>query len=1277
MKQRLKPANNTPTECVKEWRQFFNEPILRKAAEYLTMHQYEDFACTEREAHAIIGNGAGMGRALIRNAPMSCSEDWDLNSFSCSCLADSAKRASYQGRVVLCVHEAALLLLWERRRGPWRFQETSEEALARIQQEQEKQRVETERQRRARQRKKEGTVEADAEEFFPDAETSGEASYFQVRRAVRGRAATLYALRRAADLLREGTVDMDPPKLAYTMDGRQALSVSAKVSDILERQNVSVALSARELLSHRCDCRSLYYDHKKETPLCEHELVLLRRVQDYIDRENPGDATDRAAEEFFLAMDDARAAQEQSETRAVETPKTPCVTLLPRVTLDRGIVKLSFRAGLNSKKLVMLKDLREFAEAVDKEKTCSLSKTVSLDFSSMTFTEESLRWLRLIRQRISDADTLNERLKSSSYYWNSPIEVASQEILKGAALDMFYRAAEGASCEFQDRSSYKVGVVQIGHEDIRIRLTAQRIADENGNFLGVAVTGSMPALLEGVADSYTLNEQSLSKLNPEEAAALRPFRSAASASGQIRFLVGKSKLAEFYYRVAPRLIESPYVDFIDNCENEAETYLPPEPNFLFRIDLEGDCFLEEFVTYGDGEQRRLPRATPSGNEYFDAAQESRVTKAILRYFPRFDEKTLSYHGGASDDDLYRILTDAVPELSRYGEVQGSDAFRRCATRSVPAIHVGVSVESGLLDISVLSKDISPEELLEVLESYRRKKTFHRLKNGDFLNLSGDEQLESLDSMMNELNLSAEEVIRGHIELPMFRALYLDTMLEKHHELASDRDRTYRALLRDFRTIRDADYEVPAAQADILRPYQVYGYKWLRTLAAAGFGGILADEMGLGKTLQAITFLQALKESGDSGPSLIVCPASLVYNWQEEFHRFAPSLNVQPIAGTAAVRRGYLSAAERRDMGIDAYITSYDLLRQDIATYEKLRFSVMILDEAQYIKNQKAGMTKAVKIVQARTRLALTGTPIENRLAELWSIFDFLMPGFLYSYPDFLHKFEAPITKNHEPAPAERLKRMTAPFILRRLKSDVLKDLPPKLEEVRYSRFEGEQRKLYDGQVVRMKQMLASSGQSGEDRIRIFAELMRIRQICCDPALIFEDYRGGSAKRAACMELIQNAMGGGHRMLVFSQFASMLALLEEDLKDADIPYYKIIGSTPKEQRLRLVRAFNDDETPVFLISLKAGGTGLNLTGADVVIHYDPWWNVAAQNQATDRAHRIGQKNQVTVYRMIVKGSIEEKILAMQEAKKDLADAILSGESESLFTLSNEELLELLN
>jgi SNF2 family DNA or RNA helicase len=554
-----------------------------------------------------------------------------------------------------------------------------------------------------------------------------------------------------------------------------------------------------------------------------------------------------------------------------------------------------------------------------------------------------------------------------------------------------------------------------------------------------------------------------------------------------------------------------------------------------------------------------------------------------------------------------------------------------------------------------------------------------------------------------------------MHLPLYRALYLDKMLEEHDELASDRDHAFRELVKNFKTIKDSDFSAPASLKKIMRNYQVYGYKWMRTLAGVGFSGILADDMGLGKTLQMISVLLADKselagelEKADSlgncqdteepagaaesaasqvvsaaeagkrtgavpHTSLIVCPASLVYNWQEELQRFAPELKTVPVTGTAVVRKDIIEGWQSWDV----MITSYDLLKRDISHYEDKTFFYHVLDEAQFIKNPKAGVSKAVKVIHSHHRMALTGTPIENRLSELWSIFDFLMPGFLYDYAEFHNRYENPITREKDEEAAGRLKRMVGPFILRRLKGDVLKDLPEKIEEVRYAKFDTEQQHLYDAQVAHMTSMLESGELSnGKDKIRILAELTKIRQLCCDPSLILENYSGGSAKREAVLDLIRSAMDGGHRMLLFSQFTSMLELLEEDLKKENISYYKITGSTPKEERIRLVHAFNENNTPVFLISLKAGGTGLNLVGADMVIHYDPWWNLAAQNQATDRAHRIGQKHKVSVFKLIAKNTIEEKILKLQEAKKDLADAIISGEGESLTSLTAEELVELL-
>jgi SNF2 family DNA or RNA helicase len=508
---------------------------------------------------------------------------------------------------------------------------------------------------------------------------------------------------------------------------------------------------------------------------------------------------------------------------------------------------------------------------------------------------------------------------------------------------------------------------------------------------------------------------------------------------------------------------------------------------------------------------------------------------------------------------------------------------------------------------------------------------------------------------------------------MYRALYLDKLLEDNEELYEDRDRVIAHMAHQFRAIEDTDYEVPKSLKKIMRNYQKEGFKWLKTLESWGFGGILADEMGLGKTLQAISLLLSAKEEGRTGPSLIVCPASLVYNWEEEIHRFAPALHVRTVTGTQEERKAILT-----EEGCDVLVTSYDLLKRDIGQYENREFDIEIIDEAQYIKNHSTAAAKSVKVIKSRIRFALTGTPVENRLSELWSIFDYLMPGFLYGYETFRKEYEIPIVKNEDQESMQRLQRLTGPFILRRRKEDVLKDLPEKLEEVRYVRLEEKQQRIYDGQVVQIRQTLnnQSEAEFSQNKLQILAALTRLRQICCDPSLCLENYDGETAKTDACMELIQGAIEGGHRMLVFSQFTSMLDILKERLQKEGIDFFVLTGSTSKEERRELVRKFNEGTVPVFLISLKAGGVGLNLTGADLVIHYDPWWNLAAQNQATDRAHRIGQTKKVTVYKLIAKDTIEEKILKLQEKKRELADQILNGEGTSISTLNREEILDIL-
>ena len=1254
----------------KDWRRIFNPYVLQIGEEKFKSGAVSSFSCGLRFAKACIKEKKKSYIVSVINAPGSVKEDWTDAQFTCSC-DDQWPVVDVAGKRTLfvCSHMAALMFCWEEEHGPWMVRETAEERDQRLQKEKE----EAEKEEKMRIMRKEKSISKQAIEFFP--ENGREGVYFDVRRIVEKEETTLYSLKQAASLWKKAKIELQEPELGYGMDGAPVLRAKGSVKVPFAQTRICrVVVSYDRLRLHNCHCRSFYPD--QSGPLCEHELLLLRMLRAYTEKYNPGDATDQAAADFLQEMVTASVVPEETEEDVPEE-KPKIVEIYPRITVEKDAPQLSFKIGLAGGKSVMLRNFRDLVAAYDERREAGVSKTFSIDFSTMDFTEQGQRYMTFIRRRVSETDSMNDRLQARAAY-SPAISVQSKELLQGSVLDRFYEISEGTQCEFQDKKRNLNGVLRIGHSDIRVSLRIVRLP-ETGPLLGASVTGSMPALLEGSGELYTLNEKSLSRITRDESEALRPFRKAADSLGNIRFQVGRDKLAEFYYRTIPRMLEKPYIDIEDTCAAEVEALLPPEPNFRFRLDMgEGVVLCVCEVSYGSGWEGLSPGGQdqrPEAEENAqgrDRDQEQRVVTVLAGFFPYFDSKKKTFWMQDEDDGLYRLLTEGLPELSRYGETLGSSVFKRTSLRPVPAVRVGVSVESGLLDISVLSKDMSSEELLEALESYRQKKKYYRLKSGDFLSLGRQEQMDALESLIEGLDISPQQLIGGNVTLSMYRALYLDSLLEEHECLVGNRDRTYRQLVKNFRTIRDADYEPPEEQAEILRPYQVYGYKWLRTLAAAGFGGILADEMGLGKTLQTISLIQALHDEGEKGCCLVVCPASLVYNWQEEFARFAPKLDAHPAAGTAGVRKSFLKGLAQNPP--DVCITSYDLLRTDIDLYKNYEFSLMVLDEAQYIKNQKAAMTKAVKIVKARRRFALTGTPVENRLAELWSIFDFLMPGFLYSYREFSANFETPITKNHDEAATAKLKRMVSPFILRRLKSDVLKDLPPKLEEVRYTRFEEAQRKVYDGQVVRMKQLLAQTGK--DDKIRVLAELTRIRQICCDPSLLLEDYKGGSAKRKACMELVETAIGGGHRMLIFSQFTSMLALLEEDLKGANIPYYVITGATPKESRVRLVRDFNEGTTPVFLISLKAGGTGLNLTGADMVIHYDPWWNVAAQNQATDRAHRIGQTSQVTVYRLIVKDTIEEKILNLQEAKKDLSDAVLSGESSSITQMSNEELLELL-
>ena len=578
-----------------------------------------------------------------------------------------------------------------------------------------------------------------------------------------------------------------------------------------------------------------------------------------------------------------------------------------------------------------------------------------------------------------------------------------------------------------------------------------------------------------------------------------------------------------------------------------------------------------------------------------------------------------------------------------------------------------------------SNQFNKEELAEIFSSYDRKKKYHRLKNGTFITFN-EEQKQVMSAISDVMKNYADKKNPDTIKMPLFRALYLDELLAEKESVELKKNREYRKLIGKMRSYENGDYEVPQSLEAVLREYQRDGFYWIKTLKENGFGGILADDMGLGKTLQILAFLLSEKEQGkvkDELRTLIVAPASLVYNWKKEVERFTPQLSVCVMTGTAHERKELI---KNQTSNVDVWITSYDLLKRDIELYQDIVFANEIIDEAQYIKNQTTHAAKSVRLVNSSFRMALTGTPMENRLSELWSIFDYLMPGFLYGYTRFRSEIETPIVSDKDEDAMTRLRAMIHPFILRRLKKDVLKELPEKQEEIVTVALSGEQKKLYQAHSQRLKMFLEDQNDEdfAQNKLQILAELTKLRQLCCGPELLLENYKGENAKLETCIELITQAIAGGHKILLFSQFTSMLDLIGEELKKAKIDYYRIDGSVKKEARMEMVEQFQNpqNQVSVFCISLKAGGTGLNLTAADIVIHYDPWWNKAAQNQATDRAHRIGQKHAINVYQLIAEETIEQKICELQQVKEDLAEEVLSGEGISSTQFNKDEIMNLL-
>ncbi|MGY3766690.1 DEAD/DEAH box helicase [Vagococcus vulneris] len=596
------------------------------------------------------------------------------------------------------------------------------------------------------------------------------------------------------------------------------------------------------------------------------------------------------------------------------------------------------------------------------------------------------------------------------------------------------------------------------------------------------------------------------------------------------------------------------------------------------------------------------------------------------------------------DSLYRFFREEIPILEKYAVVELSDGLNHLFVE--PTEHqpkISILDEGSWLDINFDISNIEDDEVNDVLVSLMKHQEYHQLKSGQLIFLDED-QFQETSQVLQKLRHDIK-IKKGKLTVPKYRGILVNQLVSDNDDVETSS--TVKEMVGYLSQPENFPTAVPSQLNAALRDYQEIGFKWLKMLSKYQFGGILADDMGLGKTLQLITYLLSEKEQGFlTQPSLIVAPASLLYNWQKELAKFAPTLTSKIVTGSKEER-----IALTKELGnVDILITSYTTLRQDSELYQEITFHSLVLDEAQMVKNAATKTFQAIETLHAVHRFALSGTPIENKLDELWALFKIVMPGFFPSLRQF------------KKLPTETIAMMIQPFVLRRDKKQVLQDLPDKVETDLYSQLTEEQKKVYLAYLQQMQQQVSTMSDSelSRNKLTILSGLTRLRQICCDPSLFLEDYAGGSGKLNQTLDLVQTAKANGRRILLFSQFTSMLSILEKEFEKLGINTFYLRGSTPIAKRQEMVDRFNRGENDVFLISLKAGGTGLNLTGADTVILYDLWWNPAVEDQATGRAHRMGQTSKVEVWRLISEGTIEEKMHQLQESKKELFNQVMNAE-----------------
>lgn len=710
-----------------------------------------------------------------------------------------------------------------------------------------------------------------------------------------------------------------------------------------------------------------------------------------------------------------------------------------------------------------------------------------------------------------------------------------------------------------------------------------------------------------------------------------------------------------------------------NIDGNINIKISKEIKAKLYFDIYEECIICNLIISYDNTEINYFDNNP--NILRDKEYEDKVIEEVIKYNFYLNNNKIILD---EINSIGEFLDFNLLELTKKYETYTSEKIKKINIIRHNSVKSTFSIgKSGIMSYNFDLGNISKEEITNVLDSLKNNKKYYRLKSGDILDLSNNNDLIELDRLASNMNISYKEIEKGSGEIPKYRAIYLDSLKNKNYHIIKTNN-LFNELIDNFKKYKDSNISLSKKDEQILREYQITGVKWLYTIDKTGFGGILADEMGLGKSIQTIYYIKELLKDNKEYKFLIVAPTSLVYNWKNEFDKFGNSMKYEVIAGTKTNRRKKIENINN----INIIITTYGLLREDKDIYNNIEFRSLIIDEAQNIKNANTETTKVVKKIKANTRLALTGTPIENSILELWSIFDFIMPGFLANFKDFESKYKIKDFDEDANLKITNLSKLIRPFILRRKKKDVIKDLPDKIDNTVYIELTNEQKKIYVKELEKvnqeMKQIILEGG-IAKARFLILKLLTRLRQICIDPRIVFKNYFGGSGKMEEVINIVRDMVANGHKILIFTSFKSALELTRQELLEKGITSYVIDGSVTSKKRIELVNNFNKDNTNVFLIMLKAGGTGLNLTSADIVIHLDLWWNPQAENQATDRTHRIGQKNVVQVIKIITKGTIEEKILELQSKKKILSNKLIDEHKDNNYfnKLTEDDIRELLS